>query len=293
MEITELMKKISFPEDDIACILNAEVVLGIEVEKIARKYFAGEIEYNAAFEKVRALDLKGIHEYTVWMLFSLICAQKTWDRYKKSDLSEEKYIESMYDLKYKLTECRKVHNVCGTFAAQWFGGWFDMTRFAHGRLQYDYKEFEFDDYKKCDITIKKGDMVLECHIPSSGQLTRKSVLDCLKRAYEFNKHKPFVKKNGVLPVMCYSWILYPEYKKVFGKNSNTTQFAEMFDIIKVIEQDEFCDGWRVFGNQWGKDANDLLENISLQRKFKKWILQGGSFGIAYGILLFDGEKSIA
>ena len=66
----------------------------------------------------------------------------------------------------------------------------------------------------------------------------------------------------------------------------------MFDIFKVNEAEDFSNGWRVFRNQWKKDPSELPEDTSLQRNFKKWILDGGGFGAAYGIFFFDGENIV-
>ena len=43
----------------------------------------------------------------------------------------------MMDLHYKLDECSLVYGTVGTFVAPWFSGFFNMTRFGLGRLQFE------------------------------------------------------------------------------------------------------------------------------------------------------------
>lgn len=292
MDIKELMQILNFDKSDTECILSTDGKCGDKVREIARDFYDGKIEYKESVEKVGKECLGCAHEYTLHMLYALCCGVSLYEKYAEKNLPYELYVNAMMDLKYKLDECRSVYDICGTMSGKWFGGFFDMTRFAHGRLQYDYKEFEFDDYSAKNLTVKKGDVVLACHIPSSGPLTEESITDSLKKAYEFNKDMDFVKKYGVLPVMCGSWLLYPKYKEVFGENSNTTRFAQMFDIFKVIESESFENGWRVFKSSWAKSPEELDEDTSMQRRFKKWILEGKSHGAAYGMLFFDGEKIV-
>ena len=45
--------------------------------------------------------------------------------------------ESLFDLKWKAMECRKVYGVWGNFTQDWFAGFLRMERFTLGRLQFE------------------------------------------------------------------------------------------------------------------------------------------------------------
>ena len=128
--------------------------------------------------------------------------------------------------------------------------------------------------------------MLNCHIPSSGPLTPEAVLDSLKRAYSFYAD---VQKEGILPVVCHSWLLYPPHYELFGKN--TKAFYDLFTVLRQDVSAENGDFWRVFNRPFSEDIlTDLPEDTSLRRGFKQFLLAGNKMGSGYGVLLFDGER---
>jgi hypothetical protein len=92
-------------------------------------------EYIEHLQKVS--DLSEIHRYSVDMVFILLCARPLCYIYRKKGLGEELFIETMMDAKYKLMECKAVHDIWGTFVITWYKGFFTLDRFKLGRLQYD------------------------------------------------------------------------------------------------------------------------------------------------------------
>ena len=99
-------------------------------------------------------------------------------------------------------------------------------------------------------------------------------------------------KNGILPVFCGSWLLYPDYAEVFGANSNIIKFAKDFHIFFVQIQETFRDGWRVFNTLCYDNPDLLIQSTSMQKNFVRYIKENRPFGSGTGILLFDGEKVI-
>lgn len=224
----------------------------------------------------------GIHRVTVDMVFLILCTKPLFYLYRQKGLGEDLFWDTMCDLKYKLMECKAVYNIWGTFVTRWFRRFYLCERFKLGRLQYETVTFPHDAYR--DV-LKKGDTVYNCHIPSSGALTPESVMDSLRRAHEF--YKP---ESGVLPVVCYSWLLYPPHQDVFPAGSNMAAFARLFDVIETKRSPNNGDFWRIFHCKYGTDFKSLPQDTKLQRNFIAYLQQGNNMGEGLGVLLFDGEK---
>lgn len=246
-------------------------------------YFYGE-EVVCSKKLQAAAKVSGLHQYVVNILFLILCAKPLHYIYKQKGLSDKIYSDSMRDLKYKLLECQKVYGIWGTFVFEWFRGFYLCERFQFGRLQYEKILFPYDTYGK---QIKKGDTVYNCHIPSCGPLSPESVLKSLKEAYEFYKYEL---EDGILPVVCLSWLLYPPHFTIFPEDSNLRKFYEMFHIIDQYEEPANNDFWRIFGCEYNNNTQTWPETTTLQRNFKQYFLRGKCMGEGFGVLLFNGNE---
>ena len=70
----------------------------------------------------------------------------------------------MSDLKWKLIESHIVHNVWGTFVADWnwFSRWYNITRLAFCRLQFEIIPFN-REYEKDGLKLTKESRVINIH----------------------------------------------------------------------------------------------------------------------------------
>jgi hypothetical protein len=192
----------------------------------------------------------------------------------------------MNDLKYKLAECKTVHDIWGTFVFGWFREFYLMTRFGLGRLQYDVLTYNWEPYTKYGQSIQKGDAVFNCHIPSAGPLTKELCLDSYKRAYDFFGCRPLV-------VICDSWLLYPPQREFLPPSSRILEFMDNFDVIKSWDHaDGFPDAWRVFGSDHTLPPDQWPTATGLQRAYAERVKQGLPVGNGQGVLVFDSEKII-
>lgn len=280
--IKELMRLIEFPAEaaDYFEEIHRQILQDPETEKIlaeaADTYFeTKEYEVSMALLSEKA----GIHRYSADMMLLLICACRLWEIYKEKNYPEELFRDTMMDLNYKLKECRDVYGVWGTFVLFWDDRFFDCTRFKLGRLQYETEP------AKCDYKdlVKKGDPVLNCHIPSAGPLTPELVRESLQKAYEFYG------KEGDMVVVCDSWLLYPPLREVFPEGSNLRKFHDMFDVVESREEKENPDAWRVFSTA-GSDIRSFPQNTSLQKRLYEYLKAGKAMGEGYGFLIWQPEK---
>lgn len=232
--------------------------------------------------------LTGVHIYTVHFVFLLCMAERLKRDYMDAGLEENLYWDLMRDLKYKLDECYAVHKIWGTFVFSWFRDHYRMKRFALGRFQYEEKVYDGEPYRKGNIVLNPGDVVYNFHIPSSGSIKKEIRLDSYKKAFRF-----FAKEGQKYIIfMCFSYLLYPENKTTFPKDSNLYSFMEDFDIISVRKDDSFHDAWRIFNTDDVSDLSRLPQDTTLQKNYIERLKNGGTFGLGTGIIIFDGEKII-
>ena len=233
----------------------------------------------------------GAHPYTSQFLLNAASAEPLLALYRERGVDEEIYWMSMHDLKWKFHECLERYNVPGSFVAHWFPRFFHMTRFALGRLQFEHATFNADSYSACGVELKRGDDVINIHIPSAGPLTKESRMDAYRRAYRFFK-KDF--EGDILPIVCHSWLLYPAHREFLPAHSNILSFMDDFDILFERQEEPGCFGnaWRVFGAAADRPMDTWPSDTGLRRAYLDWLRSGKGAGNGYGVILFDGENIV-
>lgn len=299
----ELLEKIGFEAEDIQFIIDKYKKYRDQILSIAKEYVDGlntdpYVPYegrgrSASLQRTNLYitqmqeSICDENEYVLNLLFWLACVPYLYDIYKKYEIDQDIFYESMKDFSYKVKECKDVYGVCGVFV-NWFFLFFDLKEFSMGRLQYEVFPFGYEEYTCGNVSLKKGDTVYSCHIPSSGKLTYDLCMDSFQKAYEF--FKPNL-SGDIIPIVSDTWILYKPYiEQVYPKGSNLKQFAELFDVINCYQVgDDFPDAWRVFHQMYDGNTEKLPADTTLRRNFIKYINGGGDFGYGYGIILYDGK----
>ncbi|MBQ8441326.1 MAG: DUF5596 domain-containing protein [Clostridia bacterium] len=288
--IRQIAERLGFPSDAIEYLTEKQLLLKSNTQATALldaaiRQMYGQDDKSYMDQLSEIADITGIHRYTVDMLFFLACADPMRELYRQKDVDEEIYWNSLSDLKYKLLECKRLHGIYGSFTKHWFPRFLRAEAFALGRLQYELKPFPLEAYG--DL-LKEGDIVCNCHIPSSGPLLEEDVIASLKQAYRF--YEPYLRK-GVLPITCHSWLLFPPIADLFGEGSNLDRFYRIFEILDQTPNLANKDFWRVFYREFSPETlPNAPEDSSLQRKIKQFLLDGGCMGNGRGLILFDGEK---
>lgn len=249
----------------------------------------GPFDYDAALETTKSIaGAVGVSPYAVDLLLFIFLSAHLRERYRQRGVADEIWRDSMLDLRYKLVECHDVYGVWGSFVASWFAGFFTLGRFALGRLQFEQIALGYD-FAQNGVSLRKGDRVLNVHIPSSGPLLPELCLDAYRRAYAFY---PELCRGGILPIACSSWMLYPAHFSFLPPESRIRTFLSDFHIVSSSVLEDFSYGWRIFGADADKAPCDLPERTSLQRAYKRFLCGGGRPGCGEGLLLFDGEACV-
>ncbi len=228
----------------------------------------------------------GVHPYTSGLLIFMCLSKHLKKLYDERGISAQIYHDSMLDLRYKLEECKLVKNIIGSFVAWWFPGFFDMTRFALGRLQFEMSTYNGEDYEKNGKKLVKGDKVIGVHIPrSETPVTKEATDDAYAQAAKF-----FIDEipNKQVVFVCHSWLLYTATLEVFPKHSNTYRFIHEFDVTwdSHDKEGEYNDAWRLFDMDYTGNVNDYPENTSMRRAYKQYLLDGGRTGEGFGIIMY-------
>ena len=282
--IRDIAKRLLFPDEAIEFLCDCYGKMEMASDKIKDAeqslYTRGDERYMDILSEIA--EVSGVDRLACDMAFMLRCAIPLQEKYRAAGYSDELFDETMADLRFKLHECKRIFGVWGSFVTPWFKGFYLLERFKLGRMQYERIEFPFDNYK--DI-VRKGDIVLSCHIPSDGRMNIEDVKDSLRRAYRFYESD---RRDGRLCVMCFSWLLYSPIFADYKEGSNIRNFYDIFDVIENKPNEKNSDFWRVFGVRYSPEAleNAVIDN-SLKKAVADHLKSGGSMGSGSGIIVVD------
>ena len=291
-EIEKVCRRIDFPEaavDALGKCYSAITSKGVEqLQTLADDWLNPGADWRKCMENLEvAAKETGVPLNSARMVFFLYCTLPLRKEYQKRGLPESLYWETIQDLCYKLKECYALYGEWGTFVPSWYRRFYICELFALGRLQYEPIDFPLEGYKS---GLKRGDRVYSCHIPSSGALREEDVVESLKRAYRFYGKEL---KDGILPVVCHSWLLYQPLAEVFVDSPNIVKFRQLFDVVANESDGKNGDFWRIFYKEFTEEnLKTAPENTKLQSRVKDYLLGGNTLGCGWGVLLFDGEKIV-
>ena len=254
-----------------------------------------DIDYNGAHKRCGdAAESAGVHRYAGELLIYCCWTRRLKERYEEKGLPQKVWLDSVIDLRAKAVECYKMYGVWGSFVCFWFPGFFKLTRFACGRLQYEFCRHYAtgEPYTKHGVCLVKQETpVVGMHIPSLGPLRHEEVSESYRLAFDFfGKYYPEYLYNGCLVAECYSWLLYEGLEDILSPASNILRFKHDFDIVYSGADRGFEDCWRLFNKSWDGDASSLPRDTDMRRRYADHLAKGGTAGVGTGILIFDGEK---
>ncbi len=292
--LIEFLSRFEYGERDSKYLLSAYDKIN-ETDAANKLFKEGialyDAEMNCDFGEIlkladKAAQISEIYEYTSELLIFICMSKRLEERYAERGISENIFYNSMLDLKYKLWECKAVRGVTGAFVAWWFSGFFDLTRFALGRLQFELTDFK-GEYCGEGFELKEGDRVINVHIPRSlTPLDEESCDKAFMQAQEFFAEE--VGENCVF--VCKSWLLYPENKKLISEEKNIYKFMSRFDIIRFGINKNGEDLWRLFDTD-ERNPERLPQDTSVRRAYVEHMKKGGKTGWGYGVFKLNRETN--
>ena len=245
------------------------------------------LDYSRYLEKAKeAGELAGVHIYSAHLLLYVCYAKHLRRLYAENGIADSIWFDSMCDLKWKLWECQAVKGIHGTFVGGWFGGFFNMTRFAFGRLQFEIIDFG-QTYEKDGRSLSPCDKVINMHIPRTlTPFSPENCDDAFARGAEFFRPR----LNGAPVVFhCSSWLLSDVHYKILHERSNVRRFMDRFDIFQFSyePEGEHRNAWRIFDMDFTGSYDDYPEDSFIRRAYKSYMKDGGITGGGRGIFFWD------
>ena len=288
-ELERICGELDFPDEGTRAMLEAwDAVSGCPgAEQIFEKWIAAygqdiHMDYKKALtEADGAAKEAKIHPYTARLLLFLCLCEPLKQRYLERKIDLSIWRDSCKDLRWKLMECHKMYGVWGSFVAWWFPGFFDLTRFALGRLQFELIDFpahyEAAGRKKPEGMTK----AINVHIPSCGKLDMEECHDSYRRAAALFADA-FL--DGRCAFACWSWMLYSPHRTFLKPDSGVIRFMSEYDVYATGEDNG--DLWRIFNREYDGRPDDLPEDTSMQRGYKNWLKEGHSAGYGEGLFYY-------
>ncbi len=291
--LENFVKEFEYPEDaqtvlKDACVKIYENGIAAEIfEDILRTYESDLwFDYGYWIKKLPAVaEATGIRQETVDLVFLILMSKHMKARYIERNIDLQIWHDSCLDFKAKLHESYDVRGVWGTFVTDWFGRFFNLTRFALGRLQFEINLCQAETpspYKNLQV----GDRFVGIHIPALGPLKEDDVRESFIMASKF--FAPAF-KDGIVPFRTGSWLIAPEHREMLKPDSNILKFMNFFYITpyeKTVENDF----WRVFNTSDCSDPDKLPADNSLRRAYIKAIKENKVPHLGIGLFWMQDEK---
>lgn len=236
-QMTDLMATIQLPEEGIRQLLDAREQLEKEghwdvIVQTAEQVMTADGELSVLTKTLAETEGReetfGVNRYLLDALMLFCCWEEVKMRYEKQGLPMDVFDKSLEDMKWKMLECYEIHGVYGNFVGHWYDGFFNLTRFGLGRLQFELRPFEGKEDCEVDgVQIHPGDTVINMHIPSAGPMKPELLDDAFARAEVFFKEH-FPKDYTVFGVE--SWLIDPDLVRILPEG-NMKAYADRFHLV--------------------------------------------------------------
>ena len=277
--IKQLAESIALPDNAKAAVIAAAERIPAETaDRLTAAFFADKDVAPAIEALAGELDITvPLCSLVMYMIF----AKQTYYNYLSKGISLDIYNDSMTDFTVWNTACERKTGAPGLLQCGWLENTLKERLYRLGRFQYEPTKFHFDSYSWGDVTLRRGDPVINIHIPEGAPLTDDVRQDSYRRAEQFFGKHVFV---------CESWLLYPAHRQFLQDGSNIVRFMDDFVMLSSEEhRGHLGDMWRIYGFSCDhSDFAGLPENTGMQRAYKKHLIEtGGMTGGGYGIMIVE------
>lgn len=286
------MAEYDYPEEAKEVLLSAFNKLEKQegFNSLLENYFKTKPDFRAIM--VALCEKTEINLYTGYGVLFICLSKETKEICKNWNWTDDMFRRGMLDIKYQTCECYEVKKVWGLMSEGWMAGIIGGSVVSIGRLQFVAKKYNGEDIEVAGYRLTKGTEIITVHIPGSGESFDKAArMDAYDKACEFYG---YADGNAPCFFFCQSWLLFPPNREMLSPNSNVISFMNEFKIVDTIifgEDEIRQDIWRIFGYV-AEDApfENLPDRTSLQRAYKKFLLDGNMPGQGKGIFVYDGEN---
>lgn len=271
---------ISVEEFSKRCQLNAEEtdalrsILANEKIMSMAKEIAEKCFFPAVPEKAPEFP-EGDDLCKAWFAACYLAAESAEKHYLRRGYPIELLFDSMTDLGIWLRNTKRNYGVVGLRTARpWEVSVFNGSVIRFGRLQCNSEHYYSREEDLLDengnVLLKKGDAVINMHIPEDGPMDIEECKKSMQRMREFfAKYRPDYQWKGFL---CESWLLDSQLRPMLPPNSNIIKFQDLGYRYNLSESDGTV--FRVFGTT---PPEEVKNPTTLQRNALAFMKAGGKF----------------
>jgi len=194
-------------------------------------------------------------------------------KYEEKGIPEEILMASLVpDFPIMVKRCVCLTGKLGLLRAGWFNLHMNLKLYRLGRLQFCMHTCYEDVPSK---GLKKGDPVMDVHIPGEGPL---DVDECQK---SFDLCEKFFKK--FFPdfkwdyYTCFSWVFDDVLENFLKEDSNILKFGKLFEPVHSVPADSILHFMFKYGIESRDEIKDIPAKSSFAQKVKDYALSGGEF----------------
>lgn len=242
-------------------------------------------EFFSALSKVKLPEEITVETYPVTcedgklnLLSVLYMCERAADNMSKINIPDAVIVDTLKDI---VTWTKTWTNLKGELYLGQLSWLFYHLRgeiFKLGRLQFKAAKFVNDVE---ELNVKKGQNVIEIHIPEGGKLTVDECKKSIESAKEFyGKHFPQFEYEYF---SCHSWLLDQTLKKYLDENSNILSFGDMFKRV-AKEPSTAVMRYVVRWDATLSNLNEIDPKTSFAKKIKQAILSGEEFYEVLGVI---------
>lgn len=244
-----------------------------------------DAEFYAALKRYHIADAITIDTYDLTeqdgkrnLLSFLYMCEELSKKYEEKGIPEQILLATLGDLLLWTDAWSDIKGEMYLGELAWLAKTMKMQLYRIGSLEFMAGKAHGD----CEaLGLKKGDPIVEVHIPSGADLSPEACHASLEGAIAFYKaHFPEYK---FAHFTCHSWLLDPALDALLPPTSNILKFRDMFTLISADESDAALR--YVF--RWNTNRRNLRNAVcpsSFAERMKKHILGGGVLHAAFGAI---------
>lgn len=212
------------------------------------------------------------------LLSFLYMCEAAEGEYRRLGIGEEILLDTLRDIVRWTETWSGIKGELCLFELEWLARILRSRLFKVGRLQF-YLAPAREDIPS--YGIRRGDQVVEIHIPPGGKLSPEAVEESMARGEQFLQ--TYFPDYEYRYYTCHSWLLDGKLREYLPENSNILRFADRFDRVQAVESDLLIR----FLFRWDTCKENLAQQVcctSFQRAIRDAVLRDETFHVTTGVI---------
>jgi len=277
MDMITVMNRIGLPDEAKKRAVELRERIGDDVlSRLEQVYLTSDDVRSDLFDIADSLK---VSRYLLALLGALKTASYTFETMLKQGMTEDDIILSLRDITIWCKVCKRDFDEWGLHEISWIKRTLRAELWRLGRLQFEYEIFDYDDVTLPGReVIRRGDKVINVHIPEDGPIPKEERMNSYKKARSF---------LGLNKFFLDSYLLYPRQRDFLPPKSNILSLMDDYYIFRSGECDDYRDMWRLFGRRDKWEPAELPRDTGLLRAYADHLAATGKCGWGIGIMILN------